>query len=177
MANVSNVAKRSWKVTLGTKDAQDKKGHRWRIQGSPSQCAIHAIPTTSFLPLTRTNTLACFCQGAFAWEQRPVSLGSLCPSLVTPPSSKCHLWQKGHWSSNHPALKLWITFASFLQIFSSFFLNEEWMNINLLTITCRGTECSSVCTGPFEGGHYLCYLHRSLASGQMTGREHSPTHQ
>ena len=90
---------------------------------------------------------------------------SVCPSLVTPPSSKCHLWQYCHWSSNHPALKLWITFASFLQIFFSFFLNEEWMNINLLTITCRGT------------GHYLHYLHHSLASGQTTGREHNPPHQ
>ena len=41
-----------------------------------------------------------------------------------------------------------------------------------------GTECSSVCMGPFEGGrHYLHYLHHSLASGQTTGREHSPTHQ
>ena len=35
-----------------------------------------------------------------------------------------------------------------------------------------------VCMGPFEGGrHYLHYLHHSLASGQTTGREHSPTHQ
>ena len=45
---------------------------------------------------------------------------------------------------------------------------------------CRvgGTECSSVCMGPFEGDHlYLHYLHHSLASGQLTGREHSPTHQ
>ena len=41
-----------------------------------------------------------------------------------------------------------------------------------------GTECSSVCMGPFEGGHhYLHYLHHSLASGQTTGREHSPAHQ
>ena len=42
---------------------------------------------------------------------------------------------------------------------------------------CRvgGTECSSACMGPFEGGrHYLNYLHHSLASGQITGREHSP---
>ena len=41
---------------------------------------------------------------------------------------------------------------------------------------CRvgGTECSSVYMGLFEGGcHYLHYLHHSLASGQMTGREHS----
>ena len=45
---------------------------------------------------------------------------------------------------------------------------------------CRagGTECSSACTGPFEGGHhYLHYLHHSLASGQTTGRKHSPAHQ
>ena len=42
----------------------------------------------------------------------------------------------------------------------------------------RGTECSSACTGPFEGGSlYLHYLHHSWASGQTTGREHSPIHQ
>ena len=30
----------------------------------------------------------------------------------------------------------------------------------------RGTECGSVCMGPFEGGHlYLHYLHHNLASG------------
>ena len=44
---------------------------------------------------------------------------------------------------------------------------------------CRvgGTACSSVCMGPFEGGHYLQYLHHRLASGQIIRREHSPTHQ
>ena len=45
---------------------------------------------------------------------------------------------------------------------------------------CRvgGTECSSACMGPFEGGqHYLHYLHHSLASSQTTGSERSPTHQ
>ena len=45
---------------------------------------------------------------------------------------------------------------------------------------CRvgSTECSSTCMGPFGGGyHYLYYLHHSLASGQITGREHSPSHQ
>ena len=42
----------------------------------------------------------------------------------------------------------------------------------------RGTECSSECTGPFEGGcHYLPYFHCSLVSGQTTGREHIPAHQ
>ena len=44
---------------------------------------------------------------------------------------------------------------------------------------CRvgGTEYSSVCMGPFQGGrHYLHYHHHSLSSGQTTGREHSPAH-
>ena len=37
------------------------------------------------------------------------------------------------------------------------------------------TECSRACMGPFEGGyHYLQFLEHSLASGQITGREHSP---
>jgi len=41
-----------------------------------------------------------------------------------------------------------------------------------------GTECSSACLGPLEGGgHYLHYLHLSLGSGQTTGREDSPTYQ
>ena len=41
-----------------------------------------------------------------------------------------------------------------------------------------GTECISVCKGPFvESHHYLPYLHHSLVSGQTTVREHSPTHQ
>ena len=36
------------------------------------------------------------------------------------------------------------------------------------------TECSSVCTGPFEGSHhYLNYPRHSLASGQTTGRKQS----
>ena len=42
----------------------------------------------------------------------------------------------------------------------------------------RGTEGSSPCMGGFKGGClYLHYLHQSLASGQVIGREHSPTHQ
>ena len=36
----------------------------------------------------------------------------------------------------------------------------------------------AVCMGPFEGGlHYCHYLCHSLASGQTTEREDSPTHQ
>ena len=42
----------------------------------------------------------------------------------------------------------------------------------------RGTECGSAWAGPLEGGRcYLHYLHHGLASGQTTGREHSPAHQ
>ena len=53
-------------------------------------------------------------------------------------------------------------------------LVEPWVSSGLLQ--SQGTECSSVCMGPFEGGClYLHYLHHSLASGQITGREHSPT--
>ena len=41
----------------------------------------------------------------------------------------------------------------------------------------RGTECGSVCMGPFEGGRrYLHCLHHRLVSGQTTEREHSPAH-
>ena len=54
-------------------------------------------------------------------------------------------------------------------------LAEVWVSCGLLRAGC--TECSSVFMGPFEGGswdHYLHYLHHSLASGQITGREYSP---
>ena len=35
----------------------------------------------------------------------------------------------------------------------------------------------AVCLGPLEGGYYLHYIHHGLLSGQITGREHSPTYQ
>ena len=55
-------------------------------------------------------------------------------------------------------------------------LVEVWVSGGLLQ--GWGIECSSTCMGPFAGGpHYLPHLHHSLASGQATGREHSPTHQ
>ena len=55
-------------------------------------------------------------------------------------------------------------------------LAEAWDGGGLLQ--GRGSECSSVCMGPFEGdSHYLHYLCHSLALGQTTGREHSPAHQ
>ena len=41
-----------------------------------------------------------------------------------------------------------------------------------------GTECGSVCTGPFDGGHHdLHYLHHGEVSAQTAGREHSPAQQ
>ena len=55
----------------------------------------------------------------------------------------------------------------------------QW-RYRLAVACCRagGTECSSAGMGPAEGGHhYLHYLHCSLASGQINGREHSPAHQ
>ena len=49
---------------------------------------------------------------------------------------------------------------------------EAWVGV----ACCRagGTEGKSVCLEPFEGG-YLHYLHHSLASGQIAGKEHSPS--
>ena len=55
-----------------------------------------------------------------------------------------------------------------------------WQRYGLSVACCRawGTECGSVCTGPFEGGcHYLHYFHHSLVSGQTKRREHSPANQ
>ena len=46
------------------------------------------------------------------------------------------------------------------------------------TVACRGvrgTEYNCACKSPFEGGCH--YPYHSLASGQITEREHSPTHQ
>ena len=51
-----------------------------------------------------------------------------------------------------------------------------WWRCGSVVACCRvgGTECSRACMGPFEGGHHcLHYLHHSLASGQIKGREHS----
>ena len=55
----------------------------------------------------------------------------------------------------------------------------QWRH-GLVVACCRveGSQCSSTFMGSFEGDrHYLHYLHYSLAPGQITGREHSPTHQ
>ena len=52
----------------------------------------------------------------------------------------------------------------------------QWRR-QLVMACCRvgGTECNSSYMGPFEGGrHYFHYLHHSLTSGQITGKEKSP---
>ena len=55
-------------------------------------------------------------------------------------------------------------------------LAEAWISDVLLQ--GRGTEHSSVCLIPFEGGrHYLHYLSHCLVSGQTKGMEHRPAHQ
>ena len=49
----------------------------------------------------------------------------------------------------------------------------------LAVACCRagGTECSSACLRPLEGGrHFLHYLHHSLVSGQTIEKEHNPAH-
>ena len=55
-------------------------------------------------------------------------------------------------------------------------LAESWSEV----AWCRvgGTECSSACMGPVEGGqHYFHSLQHSFATGQIIEREHSPAHQ
>ena len=58
-------------------------------------------------------------------------------------------------------------------------VQESLARCRSVVACCRvgGTEYGSACMGPFEGGrHYLHCPHHSLASGQITGREHSLTH-
>ena len=53
-----------------------------------------------------------------------------------------------------------------------------WQRQGSAVAYCKvgGTQCSSACMGHFEGDHhYFHYLPKSLASGQIKGREHSPT--
>ena len=53
---------------------------------------------------------------------------------------------------------------------------EAWVSGGLLQ--CQRHWVRQCVQGVFEGGcHYLPYLYHNLASGQTTGREHSPTHQ
>ena len=76
-------------------------------------------------------------------------------------------------------------------------LHRDWARFayECLGVSCRGVGDSGLpwgqghwlqqswkpsCAGisPFQGSHHYChYPYHSLASGQTTGREHSPTHQ
>ena len=57
-------------------------------------------------------------------------------------------------------------------------LVKAWVMKHVAYGRVGGTECSSACMGPLEGGrHYLHYLNHNLVSGQTTGRKHSPAHQ
>ena len=50
---------------------------------------------------------------------------------------------------------------------------EAWVGGGLLQ--GWGTECSSACMGPFEGGHhYLHYLHHSLGPDKEQGGNKAP---
>ena len=52
-------------------------------------------------------------------------------------------------------------------------LVEAWVGGGLLQ--GWGTECSSACLGPFEGGlHYLHYLHHSMPQGKQQGGNTAP---
>ena len=46
-------------------------------------------------------------------------------------------------------------------------LAEAWSAVAWCRV--RDTECSSGCTGPFEGGHYLHFLHHSLPQVKQQG--------
>ena len=54
----------------------------------------------------------------------------------------------------------------------------QWLLRSLGHWLQQSWELRPVCISPFEGGHHYCgYPYHSLALGQTTGREHSPTHQ
>ena len=58
-------------------------------------------------------------------------------------------------------------------------VQESWWKHGSAVACCRvgGTECSSACMGPFEGGlHYLHYLHHSLSrSNNREGTQPCPS--
>ena len=58
-----------------------------------------------------------------------------------------------------PTILLWLLFA---------------LEHGVSSQSSSSRQAASTPVPPFEGGpHYLHYLHQSLASGQITGREHS----
>ena len=51
-------------------------------------------------------------------------------------------------------------------------LAEAWSAVAWCRV--RDTECSSACTGPFEGGHYLHFLHHSWPQVKQQGGNTAP---
>ena len=84
---------------------------------------------------------------------------------VITPSWLSGSWRSFLYSSSVYSCHLFLTSsASCLWVSRSL-----WWRCGSTVACCRvgGPECSRVCMGPFEGwGHYLHYLHHSLASGQ-----------
>ena len=106
----------------------------------------------------------------------------LLPSLIFPSirifsndSALCISWPK-YWSfSFRIILPMNIQEWSPLRWTSWISLQSKGLKSLLQHHSSVGTENSSECMGPFEGGcHYLHYLHHSLASGPTTGREQLP---
>ena len=84
-------------------------------------------------------------------------------NLCAPGPRRKEQWPHKRWTQTCP----WVT-------------RSLQKSCGLAVACCRagGTECSSAGMGPSEGDHhYLLYLHCSLASGQINGREHRPAHQ
>ena len=121
----------------------------------------------------------------------PPTLQQPPPPPTPPPETPGHSWA----SLCHTAPFYWIlVHTSFclcprvcFLVLCKFWRLYDGINGKLLqeglchTGCCTQSPCS--CRGPFGGGrHYLSYLHHSfglktMASGQTTGRGHSPAHQ
>ena len=139
-----------------------------------SSASVRSIPFWSFI------------EPIFAWNIPLISLIFLKITLVFPILLFSSI-------SLHSSLRK--AFLSLLAIpWNSAFKSEQWPH-KRLTQTCAwvsrslqwrhglvvaccrvgGTQCSSVCMGPFEGGcHYLHYLHLSLAPGKQQERDTAP---
>ena len=121
----------------------------------------------TFLPRSKCLLIS-WLQSPSAVILEPPKIKSVTVSTVSP--SICHEVM----GPDAMILVFWIlslkTYPQVSQsLWQKFWLAVAWCKV-------RGTECSSECIGPFEGSaHYLHYLHHSLALGQMTGREPSPT--
>ena len=105
----------------------------------------------------------------FSMIQRMLAIWSLVPLPFLNPA-----WTS--WSSRF--MYCWSLTWKILTQTCPWVSRSLWWKRGMAVACCRvgGTEYSTACMGPFERGrHYLHYLYHSLASGQITGRKHSPT--